>query len=188
MQRTPAIGSYYHISDREFCTNSLIQGDLDCLSQDGAFVGAEYCGSDDSSTAGPSYPDWDPGASIALVNGVYEVDEDLIDTVRSDFRVLTEADSARMKIPAIAAGYARLVNVSETDMVYHLGFRNNDIVQAAGCGYYNIPLTDRDAYVYAAAFCMNESEIAVTVLRVLSVSELQIPTELVPVVLKYRRV
>jgi len=110
-----------------FClnTNPTGDGESECDSRVGVTSqsrGVMACS--DGATGG--YPLWDPDASIDLVSGVYEVDSALVDEVISDFNVVTVEDSARILWQR--GGYAKVVSISSTDMMHHLGFQNNDVI------------------------------------------------------------
>lgn len=125
-------------------------------------LGVEYCA--DGATAGLSYSGWDPGASITLVSGVYEVDSSLIDEVRSDFNVVTQEDSARLEWQS--TGYGKLTNISSNDMVHHLGFQNNDILLSITDGITGtITLNAWADYMEAVLVYGSTSSLSISVLR-----------------------
>ena len=125
-------------------------------------LGIEYCA--DGATAGLSYSGWDPGASIALVNGVYEVDSSLIDEVRSDFNVVTQEDSARLEWQS--TGYGKLRNISSSDMVHYLGFQNDDVLLSITDGVTGtITLNAWADYMEAVLVYGSTSSLSISVLR-----------------------
>ena len=125
-------------------------------------LGVEFC--DGGATSGPSYSGWDPGASISLVNGVYEVDSSLIDEVRSDFNVVTQEDSARLEWQS--TGYGKLTNISPSDMVHHLGFQNDDILISITDGITGtITLNSWADYMEAVLVYGSTSSLSISVLR-----------------------
>jgi len=116
-----------------------------------------------ASAPGQSYPNWDPDSAITLANGVYEVDNALLEEIKSDFNVVTQEDDARMEW--LSAGYAKLTNISSSDMVHHLGFQENDVILSVSDAAGSVALVTVQDYLEASLTYSSATSLSVTVLR-----------------------
>ena len=145
-----------------YCKDSAADGQEECDDHYGTVIGQEVCFG--GATGAPTYPNWDPDASIALVSGVYEVDSDLLDEVREDFNVVTQEDSSKLLL--LTGGYAEIVSINSNDMAHHLGLQNDDVILSVSDGVTGtIYLNSWADYAYAIATYNSATSLSVIVDR-----------------------